>query len=270
MKKKFSLKKTIVVIIIIISSIILIISSIKLIKYMIDFNNTKDEINNTENITDIKEVEDDDNTEIIESNDDINNPYWSFIKMKLLDIDVSKLKEENSDTVGWIQVLNTNINYPVVQTSDNDYYLTHSFYKNKNDAGWIFLDYRNDINNLNQNTIIYGHGRWDKTMFGTLKNILTNGWLNDNQNFVVRMVTENESTMWQVFSVYRIPTTNDYLQIDFNNDFNEFSNLLISRSQYNFNTSVNENDKILTLSTCYNDNEKVVLHAKLIKRATKK
>ena len=85
-----------------------------------------------------------------------------------------------------------------------------------------------------------------------------------------RMV-ETENTLWQVFSVYKIPTTNDYIQIEFknNNEFLEFANKLINRSNYNFNTTINENDFILTLSTCYNNNEKVVLHAKLIKREKK-
>lgn len=267
--RKFSIKKTIAVIIILISIITLLVCSIHFIKYIMDHKNTEKQTKDINETNKVKEIDDDENTEIIDSNDDSNNPYWYFIKMKLIDVDFSKLKKENPDTVGWIQVLNTNINYPFVQTSDNEYYLNHSFHKKKNDAGWIFLDYRNDINNLNQNTIIYGHGRWDKTMFGTLKNILTNGWLKNDKNFAIRMVTEEESTLWQVFSVYKIPTTNDYLKINFNNNFKEFSDMLIERSQYNFNTSVGENDKILTLSTCYNDDEKVVLHAKLIKRTKK-
>ena len=66
----------------------------------------------------------------------------------------------------------TNINYPVVQTNDNEYYLGRAFDKSKNDAGWVFMDYRNDVNNLSDNTIIYGHGRLDKTVFGSLKNAL--------------------------------------------------------------------------------------------------
>ena len=73
--------------------------------------------------------------------------------------------------------------------------------------------------------------------------------------------------MWQIFSTYIIETTNDYLQIDFNNDdeFINFSNMLIKRSSYNFNTKVNKEDQILTLSTCYNDDKKIVVHAKRIK-----
>ena len=49
------------------------------------------------------------------------------------------------------------INYPFVQTSDNDYYLNHSFNKKYNDAGWVFMDYRNNASNFDKNTILYAH-----------------------------------------------------------------------------------------------------------------
>lgn len=191
--------------------------------------------------------------------------------MNLINVDFEELKNTNPDTLGWIQVNGTNINYPFVQTNNNDYYLNHSYNKKYNEAGWVFLDYRNNINYLNKNTIIYAHGRLDTTMFGSLKNILKNDWLNDTNNYVVKLSTETENTLWQVFSVYIIPTTTDYIQTNFISDyeFNEWTNMLLKRSAHNFNTSINEIDKVLTLSTCYNDEEKVVLHAKLIKKETR-
>ncbi len=95
-----------------------------------------------------------------------------------------------------------------------------------------------------------------------------NEWLNNTNNHVIKMSTKYENTLWQVFSIYHIPTTNDYIKINF--DSNEtFGNMLIERSMHNFNTSINENDIILTLSTCYDDYEKMVLHAKLIKKELK-
>ena len=130
------------------------------------------------------------------------------------------------------------------------------------------LDYRNNIGELDKNTIIYAHGRLNGTMFGSLKNIFNSDWFNDINNHVVKLSTESENTLWQVFSVYHIPTTSDYLQVKFSNDtdFLDFINMLKSRSQYDFNVEFSAEDKILTLSTCYNDEERVVLHAKLIKR----
>ena len=261
---------------IIIFLITLTISTIDIIKWKLDSNKTDKQIKEIQEIIDIEEVIEEDITdeiEIIEQVEEIPqaNPYWDYIEMNLINVNFNELKQINSNTKGWIQVNGTNINYPFVQANDNKYYLTHSFDKSYNSAGWVFLDYRNNINELSKNTIIYAHGRTDKTMFGSLKNILKSSWLNDTNNFVVKLSTEIENTLWQVFSVYHIPTTSDYIQVNFssNKEFNNWTTMLINRSSYNFNTSVNENDNVLTLSTCYNDNEKVVLHAKLIKKETR-
>ena len=195
--------------------------------------------------------------------------------MNLINVDFKNLKDINSDTVGWIQVNGTNINYPFVQTTDNDYYLTHSFYKKSNDAGWVFLDYRNNIKsiktNRDRNIILYAHSRLDKTMFGSLTKILKSDWIKNISNYVIKMSTETENTLWQIFSAYRIPTTNDYLRIQFpnNDDFMNFYNTIANRSQHNFNAVKDSNDKILTLSTCYNNFDKFVVHAKLLKVETK-
>lgn len=134
----------------------------------------------------------------------------------------------------------------------------------------VFLDYRN--NNINnRNTIIYAHGRTDKTMFGTLRKVLNNGWINNTNNYVIKISTEKENSLWQIFSIYHIPTTNDYLQTEFKDEreYQRFLNILKNRSNHNFNTSITSNDTILTLSTCYNDSEKMVVHAKLIKKQKK-
>ena len=265
-------------IIIIIASIffiaLLIYSLINIFGWFKDNKAIDEEVIKIEENVEIHEVEDNENTEIIKQDnlkpkDDL---YWKYIKMKLINVDFKDLKKTNSDTTGWIQVNGTNINYPFVQTNNNDYYLEHSFYKKDNHAGWVFLDYRNNINNLDKNSIIYAHSRVNGTMFGTLKNILDNGWLNNSDNYVVKLSTERENTLWQVFSVYHIPTTNDYIQVKFNNDdeFINLANTLKERSAYNFNTDISKKDKILTLSTCYSDSEKVVLHAKLIKKESRK
>ena len=108
-------------------------------------------------------------------------------------------------------------------------------------------------------------------MFGSLKNILSSGWLNNTNNYVVKLSTETENTLWQVFSIYHIPTTNDYIKVNFSsdNEFTKWAKMILDRSAHNFNTTINENDEVLTLSTCYNETEKVVLHAKLIKKETR-
>lgn len=247
-------------------------SLFNIIKWKIEAKTTNNQIETAQKVVKPVEIINNDKIEIIEQEKvPLDNPYWEYVQMNLIDVDFNDLKNINPSTIGWIQVNGTNINYPFVQTNDNKYYLNHSFNKSKNSAGWVFMDYRNNISVLDKNTIIYAHGRLDNTMFGSLKNILTSGWLNNKNNYIVKLSTEYENNLWQVFSVYKIKTTNDYLQISFisNESFLEFTDKLIKRSNFNFNTKVNENDKILTLSTCYNEKEKVVLHAKLIKRVIK-
>ena len=270
--RKLKKKNLIVLIIFFISLIILGITIYKICLWYKDNKNIDKQVNKINEVVDIKTKEDSDNTKIIkQDNIEKSNPYWDYIKMNMIDVDFNKLKKVNNDTKGWIQINGTNVNYPFVQTNNNDYYLNHAFDKSKNGGGWVFLDYRNNLSNNEKNTILYGHGRQNKTIFGSLKNILNSNWVNNTNNFVIKLSTEYENTLWQIFSIYRIPTTNDYIQTDFkdNTEFLEFANMLLNRSDYNFNTTVNKNDQILTLSTCYNDDDKVAIHAKLIKKETR-
>lgn len=273
-RRKIKIKwKNIILILIIITSIItLLISIFNIIKWKIDSDKTNYEITNIQENINIEEIQDTENTEIIEPVIEVpkENPYWDYINMNMINVDFNGLKKTNPDVVGWLKVNGTNINYPFVQSSDNDYYLTHSFNKSYNGAGWVFLDYRNNGTN-NKNTIIYAHGRSNKTMFGTLKNVLNNGWLNNTNNYVIKISTETENGLWQIFSVYRIPTTSDYLQTNFNDEteYQNFLDMIKDRSSHNFDTNVASTDNILTLSTCYNNSDKMVVHAKLIKKENK-
>lgn len=182
----------------------------------------------------------------------------------------STLQEINKDTIGWLTVNNTRIDYPVVQAKDNDYYLRRDYYQNKNRHGWIFMDYRNNPDELNENTIIYGHNLANQTMFGTLRYALNSYWYKKSTNQIITFNTPNENMKFQIFSIYTIPTTNDYLDITFptTDAYQAYIDLVKGRSIYDFNIEVTTGDKILTLSTCANGNDKrLVIHAKLIKES---
>lgn len=182
----------------------------------------------------------------------------------------STLQEINKDTIGWLTVNNTRIDYPVVQAKDNDYYLKRDYYQNKNRHGWIFMDYRNNPDELNENTIIYGHNLANQTMFGTLRYALNSYWYKKSANQIITFNTPNENMKFQIFSIYTIPTTNDYLDITFptTDAYQSYIDLVKGRSIYDFNIEVTTDDKILTLSTCANGNDKrLVIHAKLIKES---
>ncbi len=264
-------KKTISLLILFIAIPVLIFSGYEIVTYFIDSSRTKAQIKDYE--TDANIGKNENQEEIIPSDDGEDSPYSNYIKMDLMDVDFTELKNKNSDVAGWLTVGGTNINYPVVQTTDNDFYLTHAFDKSSNRAGWVFMDYRNDKNSYGKNTIIYAHNMKDKTMFGSLKTLLTKDWYNVEDNRIIKMSSEKYNTLWQIFSVYTIPTTNDYIWTDENfsseAQFQEFLDKIKGRSYTDFKTSVNSNDKVLTLSTCHGSEKKLVVHAKLIKIAAR-
>ena len=192
--------------------------------------------------------------------------YFDMRKTSIGDVDFAALKEKNKDTKGWIKVAGTEVNYPFVQSADNEYYLSHSFSEKKNYAGWVFLDFRNDINNLSKNTVIYGHGRLNNTMFGSLKQTVKEKWLSNPDNFYIETATENGKQVWQIFSTYTIEPESYYITTRFSDSqFQTFVDTIKGRSVHNFNTQVTKDDHILTLSSCYDNTKRVVVHAKLVK-----
>ena len=270
-RKKRRIKIIWVIVILLILIFILLYSLFKILDWNIDNKKTGDITNKIEETIKIEEVEDTSSIELVNEEEDKDNPYWYYITFPLINVNINELKDQNSDTVGWINVNNTNINYPFVQTGDNDFYLTHSFDKSYNDAGWIFLDYRNNSNFEDRNNIIYGHSRLDKTMFGSLSKVLNSSWYNNKDNHVIRISLDSVNTLWQIFSVYKIKTETYYITTNFNSDsdYLEFLNTIKDRSLYDFNANLNKDDKILTLSTCYSDTERTVVHARLIKKNSK-
>lgn len=179
-------------------------------------------------------------------------------------IDFEKLKEKNSDTVAWLKVNGTNIETTVVKSTNNDYYITHNFNKEYNSAGWIFADYRNKVDGTDKNLIIYGHNMRDDSMFGTLKLVINKDWYNNEDNRYITLITENETQIYEVFSVYQIEKEDYYIKTNFSNDneFQNFINTIKSRSYKDFGIDVTNAEQILTLSTCANNNKyRVVLHA---------
>ena len=196
----------------------------------------------------------------------------SYINTNFISVNLNYYTSKNNETVGWIQVNGTNINYPIVQHEDNNFYLEHDFYKRKTNIGWIFADYRDNMENLNNNTIIYGHNLINRTMFGSLPYMLNKNWFNSKNNQYIKLSTKTSNTIWQIFSVYKIEPTTDYLQSVFNSieNYQNFLNTLKNRSIRDFNVNLNYTDKIITLSTCDDTGTKrVAVHAKLIKIESK-
>ena len=195
----------------------------------------------------------------------IGNLYQKYGMMSLKDINFDELKATNPDVVLWIMVDGTNINYPVVQTNNNDYYLKHNILKRYSTDGWIFLDYRNNLNN-DRNTIFYGHNLLNKTAFGSISKMFGKNYYN-NSNHEIYVIDENNIYVYKVFSIYYSKPITDYLQVEFYDDeYLNFLNGLKTKSKFNFGEELNVNDKIITLSTCTDDNSgRKVVHAKQVR-----
>lgn len=266
-KRKKRRKKKILIIILMVSLLVLLVSAFNIYKW----NNDNQKIKKIEKKINVKVTEEKIKAENINPPEDPKDDYWDYVKMDMLKVNIDELKKINKDAVGFLKVNGTNVNYPIVQGVDNEYYLKHAFDKSKNNAGWIFADYRNNLKDLDKNTIIYGHSRINQTMFGSLLKVQNKSWYQNKENHIIKLNLENQSTLWQIFSIYVIDPENYYLQTKFNEeDYKTFLTKIKKRSQINFNTSVNEKDKILTLSTCsdINGTQRLVIHAKLIKAST--
>ena len=208
----------------------------------------------------VKTTEKNNTGELINPPEEKTNDYWYYMSVPFLEVDFKELLKRNPDTVAFLHVENTNINYPVVQKDNNNYYLNHAFDQSRNSAGWVFLDYRNDINNLSDNTIIYGHGRLDNTVFGSLKKVLTNSWQQNKDNYVIQISTPKENMIFQIFSIYTIQEESYYITSTFYSEEQKqtWLDTMKTRNIAPIDTSVNTNDKILTLSTCENKEEELL------------
>lgn len=196
--------------------------------------------------------------EDIKITDDKSKPNYN--------IDFVSLKEKNKDTVAYLKVNNTKIDYVVVKGKDNAYYLKHNFKKEYNRSGWIFMDYHNKFDGTDKNIVIYGHNTRDGSMFGTLRKVITKEWYTNLDNQYITLVSEDGEKKYQVFSTYSIKVEDYYINTKFkdNNEFDKFVNTLKNRSVYNYHVNVSGSDSILTLSTCTGSGTKrMVLHAKL-------
>ena len=227
--------------------IFMIISIVKLISWWSDNNKSKNNLQET-----IKNIE-------IKKDEDGKEEYK---------VDFKSLKEKNPDTIAYIKINGTNIDYPIVKTTDNDFYLIHSFDRTYNEAGWPFANYVNYFDGNDKNITLFGHARLDGSMFGTLKNTLKSEWQSNEENFIIKFITEIEENEYQVFSTYKIKAEDYYIKSNFanNKEFEKFINTIKSRSNKDYHINVTIDDQILTLSTCdINNDYRIVMHAKKIK-----
>lgn len=178
----------------------------------------------------------------------------------------TQLREINSDIVGWIRIENSGIDYPVVQSNDNDFYLNHNVEKQASARGSIFMDYRNDHVNKDIHTVIYGHHMKDGSMFGELSKYKDADYYHTHNSITFESL--EEETKWEVFSVYIYSPNDQFFEYEFADEqqYATYLDKIIEKSMYSTGVEVTTDDQLLTLVTCTYEvsDARFIIHAKRV------
>lgn len=201
------------------------------------------------------------------STNEINNDMHNELIEK-----VKELQKENEDVKAWIKINDTNINYPVVQANDNDYYLYRNYKKENSNYGSIFIDSNSNIENPNSNIIMYGHNMKDGSMFKDLLKYADEEYYNNHK--YIEFVTNTSSSTYEIIAVFksRIFYKNEknvfryYQCTNLNNeqDYNYYVNNCKELSLYDTGVNAEYGEQIITLITCEysSENGRMVVIAK--------
>ena len=197
-----------------------------------------------------------DNTEIL-GNVKINETDITGTKTERM-LQLEELQKENEEIIGWLEIEGTNINYPVLQASDNDYYLTHNYKKEKSSTGSIFLDKDFDLINGSSNYLIYGHRSKSGLMFEDLMKYAKEDFYKEHTK--VKFNTNKDDSLYEILAVFysRVYYKSEknvfryYYFVNANNEqeYNDFVNNAKKVSLYDTGVTANYGEQLLTLSTC--------------------
>ncbi len=197
------------------------------------------------------------------TNVQVVNKEYAKVRVKLLN-----LKARYPDLYGWITVSGTNINYPIMQAKDNDYYLNHSYNGTMLGAGAIFADFTCEPRLLsNKNLVIYGHHMSNSSMFNQLDNFLKESFFMNNGKITV--YTLDGMYTYEIYSIYDTNKLDPYITTYFssNDIFVDFAERSEAKSIYRKEDILfTHKSKLLTLSTCNNRFEggRIAVHAVLV------
>lgn len=250
-KKKSRAGDIISVIILIVAIAVACIAGYKLYSIMMEYKAGVDEYSSIAD-TVIKERDaDEEKVKRLKGVQGREEKHWT----PPFDVDFDELKAINQDVAGWLYIeALPDISYPIVQGTDNEYYLHHTYKKESVFAGSIFVDAKNTKDFSDQNTIVYGHNMKNGSMFGTLKNFKKQEVIEKSQYFWI--ITPDDAYKYKIFSTYTAKVNGDTYTlikgpgqetIDYGNAMKTYS--LFNTGDYEFK----ETDKIVTLSTCTGD-----------------
>lgn len=185
-------------------------------------------------------------------------------KVHVLTIDLAELKQINQDAIGWIQIPDTSISYPILQAEDNDTYIRNTITGEDNKAGSIFVDCNIQHPFEDTNTIVYGHNLLNGKMFSDLMKYEKQSWYELHP--LIYITTEKGIQTWKVYSCFRTSAYSDVYTIGMESGTENYSDYLMkSVEQAIYETGiVPEGDsRVITLSTCTNetDEERFVVMA---------
>lgn len=178
---------------------------------------------------------------------------------------INTLHTQYPDLIGWIVFDNLDISYPIMQGTDDSYYLKHMFSGEKNAGGSIFMEANNSSDFNDAHTIIYGHNMKDGSMFGSLNAYKTKeNFYVGNEYFTI--YTGDTVYRYEIFSYYDISENGEIytIEVQAGKNFQEFLDKMCRRSYYDTQIKPTEEDKVITLSTCSSKGNRFVIHARRI------
>ena len=184
--------------------------------------------------------------------------------IKLPDVldEYKTLYEKNKKLIGWLKIDDTNIDYPVMQTSNNEYYLDHNFNQEYDKNGSIFMDYECSAYPRSTNLILYGHHMKSGNMFGNLQKYAKESY--GKEHALIQFDTIYEKATYQVMYVFRSQVYNEddavfkyYQFIEANSEveFQYYMDEMSKLSLYDTGVTASYGDSLLTLSTCDHSQE---------------
>ena len=192
-----------------------------------------------------------------ETNKEENNQEKQQDSLKRI-AQIKKLKEEYKNIIGWIEIKDTNISYPVVQGEDNEFYLTHDYKGDKAERGAIFLDSNYDWDISGNNFMIYGHYMLNDEMFTDLTKYVKEDFYKEHPT--IRLTTENEDAEYDIIAVFRSKVYNksdkdvfkyyQFINSGSEKEYNNFIKNIKEASLYEIEETAKYGDQLITLTTC--------------------
>lgn len=171
---------------------------------------------------------------------------------------LEELQKENNEVIGWLEIEGTNINYPVLQGTDNEFYMKNNYKKEKSKDGSIFLDKSYNWDIPSSNLLLYGHNNKNGIMFQDLMKYAKEDFYKEHTK--IKFTTNKEDSVYEIMSVFysRVYYKSEqnvfryYYFVNANNEqeYNDFVNNAKKSSIYDTGINANYGDQLLTLSTC--------------------